>query len=1015
MRGTVAFRLFIPDSSGCGDAHLRESLMKRPLLLLAAVGILTALAGLAAPRTPGLLVQRWADKARLEAPPAAVLIELGVRDQKITAWSGRATVEGARVVEREGYRFESGDKLIGADAWRAASHRPLNLAPGDYIPARALAGAGLPTVGIVLRLADVAEGATLTVEAGGRPKATVALREVLAGRPQPLWDGRAVVRLVTTTTAVTQGQTEDYWPAACYGPDGTLWLAYVSYSNRDTSRRGAAPLYHEQPKSFRSLYQPGFADQVLVRPLRDGRWGEPIAVTGPHESVARCAVAAAGDGTVWVAYSAFRQGNQRAFARPLVRPAAGERGPEVPLGPAGAAVAQAPALCADGQGRVHAAGAALLPQAGGGRKYFRTWTGLLQDGRLRAGPGSAEGTNHWTHALAAAPDGKVSLAFDLYGPGSSYDVYLAGDDQAPGRYVAQSAKFEARPSLAYDPRGRLWIAFEDGPEDWGKDYGFFVREKDKGNCLYNRRTVRVLCVQDGKLMRPAAELPSTGPSLKALHATRYGYPQIGIDGKGHVWLTYRQNFGGPRTTPLGLYWMTFARRLEGDHWSEPIEVLHSDGLLDSRPALLPHKGGGLLLLHSADGRSLRPAAIQNRIYLSHVRLPGEPGEPQLVPHEAGQATANHRAAREAQDIERMRAYRVESGGKQYRLLRGEFHRHTEISFDGMFDGSLEDMFRYALDAADLDWVGNGDHSNGAGREYTWWLTQKLTDAFHVPGQFTTVFSYERSLPYPNGHRNCLFAKRGVLTLPFLVMPGRLKAGSIHPGDTKMLYRYLKELGGICASHTSASIMGTDWRDNDPAAEPIVEIYQGERNSYEHEDAPRAGHDPKSGELPANIGGWYPKGFVNHALEKGYRLGFQSSSDHQSTHISYFVALVEKADREGILEAAKKRHCYGATDNIVLDVRSGNHLMGDEFTTDAAPALQIHVVGTAPVAKIDILRDSEVVASQQPRAREHKWDWTDPAPQPGTHYYYVRVAQGDTQLAWASPMWIRRPEKAPGRP
>ena len=34
-------------------------------------------------------------------------------------------------------------------------------------------------------------------------------------------------------------------------------------------------------------------------------------------------------------------------------------------------------------------------------------------------------------------------------------------------------------------------------------------------------------------------------------------------------------------------------------------------------------------------------------------------------------------------------------------------------------------------------------------------------------------------------------------------------------------------------------MGTDWRDNDPELEPVVEIYQGARNNYEHEGAPRA--------------------------------------------------------------------------------------------------------------------------------------------------------------------------------
>jgi hypothetical protein len=31
-------------------------------------------------------------------------------------------------------------------------------------------------------------------------------------------------------------------------------------------------------------------------------------------------------------------------------------------------------------------------------------------------------------------------------------------------------------------------------------------------------------------------------------------------------------------------------------------------------------------------------------------------------------------------------------------------------------------------------------------------------------------------------------------------------------------------------------MGTDWRDNDPVVEPVVEIYQGDRQNYEMPDA-----------------------------------------------------------------------------------------------------------------------------------------------------------------------------------
>jgi hypothetical protein len=356
-------------------------------------------------------------------------------------------------------------------------------------------------------------------------------------------------------------------------------------------------------------------------------------------------------------------------------------------------------------------------------------------------------------------------------------------------------------------------------------------------------------------------------------------------------------------------------------------------------------------------------------------------------------------------VKRCRDYRIEAGGKKYQLLRGEFHRHTEISWDGGPDGSLEDMWRYAIDVAAMDWIGNGDHDNGAGREYSWWLTQKTTDAYHVAGRFTPMFTYERSVAYPHGHRNCMFAQRGVRTLPRLAEPVMAKrVGGVHADDTKMLYRYLHELNGICAVHTSATSMGTDWRDNDPVVEPFVEIYQGDRMSYEKQEAPRAGYDPKSGKKPANIAGWFPLGYVNLALDKGYRLGFQASSDHFSTHISYCVALAEKHDRAGILDAFKKRHCYGATDNIVLDVRSGDHIMGDEFKSKE-PALQINVLGTAPLSKVKVIKDSVVVHTFEPGKPELHEKWTDPKPTAGTHYYYVRVQQTDGELAWGSPMWI----------
>jgi hypothetical protein len=991
--------------------------MRRLLLALGALATMVVVAALSVPRgQTELLVLNWASKARVEKPPVAILIEMGLKDRRTRDWSGRAQVVGAKVVHREGYRFRSEDRLTGTDGWRATSHRGMRNPRGPLAFRREIIG----TVGVVLHLTEAREDGALTLEPNdkGLSKATVVLRDVLANRPQKLWDGQAVVRLVSTATPVAVGRTEDDFPAACYGPDGTLWVAYVSYTPQNKDVVLESPVYTKKPPGFKHLDQPEFGDQLRVKYLRAGRWSESLALTGPHESITRCAVAAEGGGDVWVAYSASRQGVHRLFARRLrgrVARGAGvegppQVGPELELGPKDRLPAVACVLATDQLGRVHLAGQAASGDGPAGKR-FHTLTGTFRDGKFEIGPASTVAGTHWTHALAPAADGKMALGFDLYGPGGSYDVYVATDRQADplqGRYVAQSAKFEGRPSLAYDPKGRLWIAYEEAPPGWGKDFGLF-RRRWGGVDLYFDRWVRVVCLQDGQLMRPAATLPVGGLAPRPRVVTTYSYPQIGIDGKGRVWLTYQeQNRAKYTSTAPGPYWLTFARRLDGDHWTEPIEIHHGDGLLDSRPVLLPHKSGGLLAIHSSDDRFTKPEALRSHVYMSYLDLPGAPVEPKLVPQAPGEHPPGAEAKREAEAIRRMRGYRVEARGKQYRLVRGEFHRHTAISFDGARDGSLEDMFRYALDAADLDWVGNGDHDSGAGREYSWWLIQKFTDAYHLPGQFTTMFSYERSVRYPNGHRNCLFARRGVLPLPRLAYGRGNFVADVRPDDTKMLYQYLKELDGVCASHTSATYAGTDWRDNDPAAEPIVEVYQGQRMSYEYQGAPRTGRDPLSGLRPAQIGGWRPLGFVDRALRKGYRLGFQASSDHTSTHMSYFVALVEKAGRANLLEAARRRHCYGATDNILVDVRSGSHLMGDEFKTTEAPALQMTVLGSGQLAKIDVLRDSAVIATLKPDGLRYRGTWTDPAPQPGTHYYYVRVLQEDGELAWASPMWITRP-------
>lgn len=982
----------------------------RTAMLLVLTGSILAIAVVALQRTrePELLVLNWAKKANTPAAPVAVLIEMGRKDVQATKWNGIAVVNGAAVVHREGYHFHDKDELVAPDGWSAASSRPAGQKQKKVNPAIAAMG-GMSVVGVVLHLADVKPGATLTVSGvEKREAATIPLGDVLAGKTASLWDGAAVVRLVSTATPVSKSKTEDDFPAAAYGPDGALWVAYISYTLKEESRRIDAKPIKQQPADFKAYDTPEYGDQLFVKSLKDGKWSAPIAVTEPKQDLVGCAIAVEGNGTVWPVYSAFRDGKHELLARPITEGA--KLGAEEKLA-SDENRHIFPGACTANDGKLYAACQVRKPDGASSVSTFVRENGKWRQDQATETPGRS-----WFPAICEGPGGQVFTTYDQYHQGD-YDVFLltsGGTKPVMNQPLVTSSKYEGRPAVAYDPQGRVWVAYEEGPEQWGKDFG--ALDDDEGNPLYFARTVKVVCIADGKLMKPAAELPpmaprekspTTGASVEKM--PRISHPQIGIDGKGRVWLTYIQKFGTRNTSPLGSHWLTFARRLDGDTWSEPIEVHHSDGMMDPHRILLPHPAGGLRIVCSSDGRWTQPDDIGSQIYLSEINLPGDPVEPKLVPFEnpAKDEKLLAKAKAEQDAIARMRGYRIDAGGKSYRPIRGEYHRHTEISWDGGPDGSINDMFRYGIDAADMDWIGCADHDNGGGREYTWWITQKLTDAYRAEKQFIPMFCYERSVSYPHGHRNCLFARRGIRTLPRLAAPDPKEAvAGIHADDAKMFYRYLHELDGVCASHTCATTMGTDWRDNDPVVEPLVEIYQGDRNSYEHQGAPRAGYEASSGKLPVQIGGWFPDGFIDLALgKKGYKLGFQASSDHFSTHISYAIVLTERFDRDAIIDAMKKRHAYGATDNILMDIRCGENIMGDEFKVAGAPKLDIHVVGTGKIKAVEVMKDSKPVASFAPAGSEHRGTWTDPNPSPGSHYYYVRVLQEDNEIAWSSPMWI----------
>jgi hypothetical protein len=244
----------------------------------------------------------------------------------------------------------------------------------------------------------------------------------------------------------------------------------------------------------------------------------------------------------------------------------------------------------------------------------------------------------------------------------------------------------------------------------------------------------------------------------------------------------------------------------------------------------------------------------------------------------------------------------------------------------------------------------------------------------------------------------IFAQRGVRTLPRLPTTAPSSPAAPAP-DTTMLYAYLRFFGGMSAPHTSATDQGTDWRNNDSQVETFVEIYQGDRQDYEMPGAPRANTSADS------ISGYEAAGYVSNALGKGIQLGFEASSDHISTHISFTNLWVTAPTRAGVMDAMKKRRMYGSTDNIVADFRSGNHFMGEAFSATSAPVFTVRLWGTNAFQSVVVVKDNNIVYSTS-GDRAVAFNWQDQTAVKGkTSYYYVRGVQTDGQIVWVSPMWV----------
>ncbi len=911
---------------------------------------------------PIILVLSWTQSSPQQtgAPPAptpfSFKITFGELRDRAAGYSGSVTLTQGKVLKVTPYRFLAGDAIEGTNAWKLTIHkaqietqpdvpRPLST-PGpeqSYI-----------TAGVVVQVEAPPEAKVHL--ALGQNSIDLALSAIRMDRDITLFNGDVRIQPVPTPAEISTGPEEHDYPSLTVTKKGVVWLAWQAYQD--------------------------LGDHVFAKYSTATGWSQPMRLTNEKSDIFHTEIAEDKSGRIWVVWSERAGEDWDLYTRAYD----GRNWDARRKLTTGHSPNMFHRLIADRQGNLH------LTWIGWTNGESELYYSKLENGQLTNPTAISQG-NAWMPDAASDSQGNIYIAWDSYRTGN-YDIYLrkisATGESAPIQQITKSPRFQAHASIAIDKQDRVWLAWDESGANWGKDWN--RDDQYRSTVLYADRHPRVAIIENGIVNEPAGDINAAIPPRYNRYIQN---PHLAIDSNGRVWLDVqirtstamnRADFWANNGR-----WEHFLTTYEGDRWSPattiPETYSRPEGTFRIQSAVQ-----GIWMAWVTDNRPFGapPAKLHNTIEAAPFTTAAPWTEPQLIAYQETPGTAAFGHLHEKQDVEQIRTYRSHN----LRILRGDFHRHTEISGDGAGDGSVEDYFRYMLDAAAMDTGIISDHNAGADNEYTWWRTEKAIDRYHIRDRYTPLFGYERSVNYPNGHRNIVFAERGNRTLPVLPEENQGKTNS-----GPILYPYLKQHRGICMLHSLATGQGSDYRDNDPEVEPLVEIYQGYHAAYEYEGGPRAETDAYQVTVH---GSYQPKGFYWNALEKGYKLGVESSSDHISTHSSYTMIYTPTVNRTDIVESMRRRHAYGATDNIVVDFRAGDHMMGDIFESTTPPKLQVKVIPTGAIERVDVIKDGKFVFE----TTNPEFTYTDTNPEKKQSWYYIRVQQKDRNLAWSSPMWIR---------
>ena len=359
------------------------------------------------------------------------------------------------------------------------------------------------------------------------------------------------------------------------------------------------------------------------------------------------------------------------------------------------------------------------------------------------------------------------------------------------------------------------------------------------------------------------------------------------------------------------------------------------------------------------------------------------------------------------------------GEATFQRYFGQLHSHTQYS-DGA--GSLESALAYikALpDSANVDFVAFTDHSNyfdksgaanpegalydmslaSAASQNLWNEYKSAVAAFNKEnaGSMVAIAGFEMTWSGGPGHINT-FNTPGIVSRNNTTLNNKTKDAGL-----QAYYKLLSQTEGI-DSISQFNHPGTtfgnfiDFGYWDAVVDTrmyMVEVGNGE------------------GQIGA--GGYYPS-YEQYimALDKGWHVAPTNNQDNHkgrwgNANDARDVILTDDFTEDGIYEALRARRMYATEDkNLELDYTVNGNMMGSII--DVPEKLNFEISFNDPdrtdsIAKVELVVNSGKVAYTWDSAADLAKGSVSVELAPEYTYYFVRVTEGDGDLAVTAPVWV----------